>query len=168
MSFSSTASPDSTSDPHFISSPSSGNDVIEVLSRSTCTSQYLPIWFFVLLVYKGVLLFYGTYLSWVIRHVTLPSMNDSTCIIISCHVTTIVSAAAVSLAVIFKEWPDVVYTSFSAAVWLSTTVTLSVEFLPKVSYYSASHLTWPHILSSLAFLLRYLCELLLFSRCSTL
>ncbi|XP_074652841.1 uncharacterized protein LOC141907168 [Tubulanus polymorphus] len=98
-----------------------------------CSCRYFPAWATVMLIYKTAMLVYGAYLSWSIRHVTLPSMNDSPCIVLSCHVTMITACLGIAMATLFRETPDLLYASIASAVWIWTTVTLMLIFIPKVN-----------------------------------
>ncbi|XP_074647707.1 uncharacterized protein LOC141903485 [Tubulanus polymorphus] len=104
----------------------------DIISMSSCRSQYSSAWLSGIIVYKGALLFYGTYLSWSIRHVTLPAMSESSSIIISSHVTMIAGCACVAVTSKMQQWPDALYVFVAAVVWISTTVTLFLVFTPKI------------------------------------
>ncbi|XP_013407592.1 gamma-aminobutyric acid type B receptor subunit 2 [Lingula anatina] len=97
-----------------------------------CSSRYFPVWIACIYIYKGLILLYGTYLSWTIRHVTLPAMNDARYIILSTYTVVVCGGAATSLAAILDQWPDAVYLSIIGGVFISTTATLCVVFVPKI------------------------------------
>ena len=66
-------------------------DVTSTHARYACVSVYTPFWIATFYTYKATLLLYGAYLSWSVRAITLPAMNDSACIILSTLTSTFIS-----------------------------------------------------------------------------
>ena len=99
----------------------------------TCRSDYNSIWWSAVYIYKTFILLYSAYLSWAIRAVTIPSMNDSVAIILSCLVTTFTGSATAAICVAFSDRPNVTSTVTMVSIWLCTTFTLCVVYVPKVN-----------------------------------
>ena len=100
----------------------------------TCRSDYSSIWWSAAYIYKTFILLYSAYLSWAIRAVTIPSMNDSVAIILSCLVTTFTGSATAAICVAFSDRPNVTSTVTMVSIWLCTTFTLCVVYIPKVKH----------------------------------
>ena len=115
---------------------SHAKEVTDVSSASatyrTCSSDYSSIWWSAIYIYKTFILLYSAYLSWAIRAVTIPSMNDSVAIILSCLVTTFTGSATAAICVAFADRPNVTSTVTMVSIWLCTTFTLCVVYIPKV------------------------------------
>ncbi|XP_022105910.1 gamma-aminobutyric acid type B receptor subunit 1-like isoform X2 [Acanthaster planci] len=95
------------------------NDIVYTLIRMTCESRNQIYWIGAFYVVNGLLLIFGAFLAWETRGVSMPALNDSKYIV----------GAAVSF---FLEERNAHYALVSTLIWLATTVTLCVVFVPKV------------------------------------
>ena len=84
--------------------------------------------------YKGILLLFGVFLAWETRNVTIPALNDSKYIGLSVYNVVILSAIGATVSMVLNDtaYYELLHVLVSAVVLLSTTVTLTMVFLPKV------------------------------------
>ena len=84
--------------------------------------------------YKGILLLFGVFLAWETRNVTIPALNDSKYIGMSVYNVVILSAIGATVSMVLSDttYYELLHALVSAVVLLSTTVTLTMVFLPKV------------------------------------
>ena len=84
--------------------------------------------------YKGILLLFGVFLAWETRNVTIPALNDSKYIGMSVYNVVILSAIGATVSMVLNDttYYELLHTLVSVVVLLSTTVTLTMVFLPKV------------------------------------
>ena len=77
---------------------------------------------------------FGVFLAWETRNVTIPALNDSKYIGMSVYNVVILSAIGTTVSMVLKETKhyDLLHALVSVVVLLSTTVTLTMVFLPKV------------------------------------
>ena len=92
-------------------------------SSSVCHSDHAEAFVVVLLLYKGVYLVYGAYLAWAIRHVTIPPMDDCSCILIASHVTVICTCLAISAEALLADHRLAVFACTTTTVWIATSAT---------------------------------------------
>lgn len=99
-----------------------------------CDCEYFEVWFAILLVYKGIIILFGTFLSWQTRKVTIPALNDSKLIGICVYNTTVL--CVVGLCVSLASPHEIVfqYLLASAIMIYCATVTLVIIFVPKVLF----------------------------------
>ncbi|GFN86790.1 gamma-aminobutyric acid type b receptor subunit 2 [Plakobranchus ocellatus] len=101
---------------------------------STCVSSYELYWVGVILVYKGVLLFFGIFLAWETRAIHVDALNDSRHIGLCVYNVAVVCIIGVPLGfIISDENFEGRYVIKSLFVILCTSVILCIVFLPKVS-----------------------------------
>ncbi|KAK8763307.1 hypothetical protein V5799_034087 [Amblyomma americanum] len=90
-------------------------------------------WLGALYIYKGLLLVVGCYMAWETRQVQIPALNDSQYIGMSVYNAVITSALVVALAnVISTERYTLTYALVGTLIFVSTTTTLCLLFLPKI------------------------------------
>ena len=84
--------------------------------------------------YKGLLLFFGIFLAWETRNVSIPALNDSKYIGMSVYNVFVLSiiGASVSLAFEGSVHHEAPYAILSICLIRSTSVTLLLVFVPKV------------------------------------
>ena len=84
--------------------------------------------------YKGILLLFGVFLAWETRNVTIPALNDSKYIGMSVYNVVILSAIGATVSMVLSDttYYELLHVLVSVVVLLSTTVTLTMVFLPKV------------------------------------
>ncbi|XP_078664723.1 uncharacterized protein LOC144907480 [Branchiostoma floridae x Branchiostoma belcheri] len=97
-----------------------------------CYSDNTEVWISVFYILKGLLLLYGTYLSWATRGVNFPAMNDAKAIILSIYCCVVLVGIATPLTFHLDQWPDAVYACVAGVLVVCTTVTLCLLFMPKV------------------------------------
>lgn len=100
--------------------------------REECKGEYTFYWFLLLVVYKGLLIFYGSFLSWTTRHVTIPALNDSRYIGLSVYIVLICSILGSLVALIPSEQIQLSYFLISLFILICTTATVCLVFVPKV------------------------------------
>ncbi|XP_076321720.1 gamma-aminobutyric acid type B receptor subunit 2-like [Tachypleus tridentatus] len=107
---------------------------VEVIpQRETCHSVHMTKWLGVLYIYKGLMLAVGCYMAWETRDVQIPALNDSQYIGLSVYNVVITSILVVALAnIISTEHYTLTYILVTSMIFLSTTATLMLLFLPKV------------------------------------
>ena len=125
------------SDPTDISQP-----VVQNFSQTTqlkvlfeCNSNMFEVWITILTMYKIILLMYGIYLAWIIRNISVPSMNDSKYLLLSTYAIIVCGLGSMSLMQILRDWPDVVQAFFTIGIILATCTTQCLLFIPKVFLY---------------------------------
>jgi gamma-aminobutyric acid type B receptor len=113
----------------------------------------MSLWFVILILYKGLLMvtrctaiiwnsllltslfqFYGLFLSWKTRHVSIPALNDSRYIGLSVYVVFIFSTLGSLVIFIPSEQIQLSYFLTSFFIVICTTATVCLVFVPKVSY----------------------------------
>ena len=111
---------------------SSDSIIIPVLKICECTHRTKLLG--ALYGYKGILLLFGVFLAWETRNVTIPALNDSKYIGMSVYNVVILSAIGVTVSMVLKRtvYYELLHVLVSVVVLLSTTVTLTMVFLPKV------------------------------------
>jgi gamma-aminobutyric acid type B receptor len=62
-----------------------------------CNSSFNEVWITVLTIYKIILLMYGIYLSWLIRNVNVPSMNDAKYLLLSTYTIIVCGLGSMTL-----------------------------------------------------------------------
>lgn len=86
-----------------------------------------------LYIYKGLLLIFGVYMAWETRNVKIPALNDSRYIGMNVYNVVMMSVLAVTLSNILSHQPTLAYVLESTFMLISTTITLCLLFVPKVS-----------------------------------
>nr|XP_050038896.2 gamma-aminobutyric acid type B receptor subunit 2-like [Dermacentor andersoni] len=108
-------------------------DVVYLPQREQCHSEHMAKWLGALYIYKGLLLVVGCYMAWETRNVQIPALNDSQYIGMSVYNAVITSALVVALAnVISTERYTLTYALVGTLIFVSTTTTLCLLFLPKI------------------------------------
>ncbi|KAL1434779.1 hypothetical protein MTO96_001675 [Rhipicephalus appendiculatus] len=111
-------------------------DVVYLPQREQCHSEHMAKWLGALYIYKGLLLVVGCYMAWETRNVQIPALNDSQYIGMSVYNAVITSALVVALAnVISTERYTLTYALVGTLIFVSTTTTLCLLFLPKASLF---------------------------------
>nr|XP_006811622.1 PREDICTED: gamma-aminobutyric acid type B receptor subunit 2-like [Saccoglossus kowalevskii] len=105
------------------------NDVYIIQSCSTINSRNFII---VSYTYKGLLLIFGTFLTWQIRSVTIPGLNDSKYVGLSLYSVVIISVIGVPISLVLEENVNALSIIISAFILFCTTMTLLLVFVPKV------------------------------------
>ena len=69
-----------------------------------CNSNLNEVWITVLTIYKLILMMYGIYLAWLIRNVTVPSMNDSKYLLLSTYTIIVSGLGSMTLIQVNKRF----------------------------------------------------------------
>lgn len=115
-------------------------ELITTPEPKICDCTHCMKFFGALYVYKEFLLLFCVFLAWETRKVKIPVLNDSKYNGMAINNVVILSAIGGTVFVIFKrtKYYELLHVVISAVVLLSTTVTLSMVFLPKLrSLYSS-------------------------------
>ncbi|XP_035828126.1 uncharacterized protein LOC101854281 [Aplysia californica] len=107
-------------------------DLIFQDQLTTCRSEHLQKWLGAFYAYKGLLLVFGVYMAWETRHVKIPALNDSQYIGLNVYNVVIMSVSVVVISNILSSQPTLAYTMEAFFMFLSTTVTLCLLFVPKI------------------------------------
>ncbi|KAF8790456.1 Gamma-aminobutyric acid type B receptor subunit like protein [Argiope bruennichi] len=108
-------------------------NVVYLNLREHCSSTHMAKWLGSLYIYKGFLLVVGCYMAWETRHVKVPALNDSQYIGMSVYNVVITSVIVVALAnVIPAERYTLTFVLVSTLIFVSTTMTLCILFVPKI------------------------------------
>ncbi|KAG8182613.1 hypothetical protein JTE90_021749 [Oedothorax gibbosus] len=108
-------------------------NVVYLNLREHCSSVHMAKWLGSLYIYKGLLLVVGCYMAWETRHVKVPALNDSQYIGMSVYNVVLTSIIVVALAnVIPAERYTLTLVLVSTLIFISTTTTLCILFVPKI------------------------------------
>ncbi|CAE1155054.1 GABBR [Acanthosepion pharaonis] len=99
----------------------------------SCASEYMTIWMGLIYAYKGLLLVIGCFLAWETRHVSIPALNDSKYIGMSVYNVVIMCTCGAAVSIIIKDQPTSAFIIIGLFIIFSTTITLCLLFVPKVS-----------------------------------
>ena len=110
------------------------NDLITIPVLKICECSHRTKLLGALYGYKGILLLFGVFLAWETRNVTIPALNDSKYIGMSVYNVVILSSIGATVSMVLKktQYYELLHVLVSVVVLLSTTVTLTMVFLPKV------------------------------------
>jgi len=98
-----------------------------------CSSRHQTAWVCLIYAYKTCLLAAGLYFTWQTRHVTLPSLKDTTRQYIVIY--NVVAMATVALPVLLSRYTlggATRYVVGALGIWFTLTMTVTLLFLPKV------------------------------------
>ncbi|KAH9505704.1 Gamma-aminobutyric acid type B receptor subunit 2 [Bulinus truncatus] len=107
-------------------------DLIFQEQLTTCHSSHLQKWLGAFYAYKGLLLIFGVYMAWETRRVKIPALNDSKYIGLNVYNVVIMSVSVVVISNILSSQPTLAYAMEASFMFLSTTVTLCLLFVPKI------------------------------------
>nr|XP_046261131.1 probable G-protein coupled receptor 156 [Scatophagus argus] len=109
-------------------------DVSYSLSQlDTCSSVYSDLWVIVIVVQKGCLLLYGTYLAGLTSNVSHPPVNQSPTIITVVTLVTLSSTVAIPVSIFLQTWPNLVYSTVAGAIFICTLATNCMLFVPQLT-----------------------------------
>jgi len=98
-----------------------------------CVSRRTDVWLSIILFWKAFLLASGLFLAWKTKHVLLPAMRDSSCVIISILSTMFLTSQSMMLSSSLRHLPDAVYIIYVLLLTLCASLVQSAVFFPKVS-----------------------------------
>ncbi|XP_072171332.1 gamma-aminobutyric acid type B receptor subunit 2-like [Diadema setosum] len=116
---------------NFKTDPNRPNLIIKT-EQHNCDSKHEQYFIWTLFIYKGLLLVFGTFITWQTRNVSIPALNDSRYIGLSVYTVVIFSALGVPLSFLLAENSSYSYAIIAGLILFCTTLTLSLLFLPKV------------------------------------
>ncbi|CAF0860392.1 unnamed protein product [Adineta ricciae] len=112
---------------------SKSNPDIDIIPyREACRSKNMSLWFVILIIYKGLLMFYGSFLAWKTRHVTISGLNDSRYIGLSVYIVFICCTLGSLVAFIPSEQIQFSYFLRAFFIGTCTTATVCLVFVPKI------------------------------------
>ncbi|XP_038051856.1 gamma-aminobutyric acid type B receptor subunit 1-like [Patiria miniata] len=107
------------------------DDIVYTPIRMMCESSNQTYWIGAFYVIDGLLLIFGAFLAWETRKVSIPALNDSKYIGICVYNVLILSFVGAPVSFILEE-RNAHYALVATLIWLATTLTLCVVFVPKV------------------------------------
>ncbi|XP_033640706.1 gamma-aminobutyric acid type B receptor subunit 1-like [Asterias rubens] len=110
---------------------SENDDLLHIPVRNLCESKNQIYWIGALYVIDGLLMIFGAFLAWETRKVTIPALNDSKYIGICVYNVLILSFIGAPVSFVLEE-RNAHYAIVASIVWLATTFTLCVVFVPKI------------------------------------
>ena len=108
-----------------------------------CSCKHETKFMIVLYCYKGLLLIFGFFLTWQTRYAKFKIRNESKDIAMAIYNVVATSVIGVICVTILARTTkhDAMYAVVAASIWLCTTTTLFLTFVPKVSL-SLTHFFW--------------------------
>lgn len=97
-----------------------------------CVSSHNFVWTAAIFLWKALILVYGLYLSWQIRNVAVPAMNDAVCLTVSIFSVMCVTCVVIGCVALFGDWPNAVCVIITFAVFTGAIVSQTMVFAPKV------------------------------------
>ncbi|XP_033640833.1 gamma-aminobutyric acid type B receptor subunit 1-like [Asterias rubens] len=107
------------------------DDIVYTPIRMMCQSANQIYWIGAFYIINGLLLVFGAFLAWETRKVSIPALNDSKYIGICLYNIMILSFLGAPVSFVLEE-RNSHYILVSAVIWLATTLTLCVLFVPKI------------------------------------
>lgn len=97
-----------------------------------CKSSLQTLWVALTYATKFAILLIGLYFTWQTRRVTLPSLKDT--LQISVMVFTVIVLGVMGLPLLLNDnlSREIRYLSGALSLWIATTVTITLLFIPKV------------------------------------
>ncbi|XP_038052445.1 gamma-aminobutyric acid type B receptor subunit 1-like [Patiria miniata] len=107
------------------------DDIVYTPIRMMCESRNQTYWIGAFYVIDGLLLIFGAFLAWETRKVSMPALNDSKYIGVCVYNVLILSFVGAPVSFILEE-RNAHYALVATLIWLATTLTLCVVFVPKI------------------------------------
>ncbi|XP_022088949.1 gamma-aminobutyric acid type B receptor subunit 2-like [Acanthaster planci] len=107
------------------------DDIVYKPIRVLCASRNQTYWVVAFYIINGILLLVGAILAWETRNVSIPALNDSKYIGVCVYNVLILSIVGVTVSYVVEE-QNVLYALTAFFIWLATTLTLCVLFIPKI------------------------------------
>ncbi|XP_043927440.1 probable G-protein coupled receptor 156 [Protopterus annectens] len=108
------------------------NITYSVMNTGFCASAYSDLWMILILILKGSLLLYGTYLAGLTSNVSSPPVNQSLTIMVGVCLITSTTLVTVPVARSFSLWPNLVYVLISGGIFTCTTTINCLIFIPQL------------------------------------
>ncbi|XP_070554748.1 gamma-aminobutyric acid type B receptor subunit 2-like [Ptychodera flava] len=111
----------------------SGDSAVKyVYTIQSCYSHQFQEFAVAIYAYKGLLLLFGTFLTWQTRSVQIPGLNDSKYVGMSLYNVVIFSVIGLPISVLLRDNLNAVYVIIGGFILFCTTATLLLLFVPKV------------------------------------
>ncbi|XP_077984666.1 gamma-aminobutyric acid type B receptor subunit 2-like [Glandiceps talaboti] len=107
-------------------------NVIIIKEIHHCWSQYNAYFTAAILVFKGLLLIFGAFITWQTRNVSIPALNDTKYIALCIYNVFIFSVIGVPLSFILTDNTESAYAIIGGFILFCTTGTLCLLFIPKI------------------------------------
>eukprot|EP00455_Lapot_gusevi_P014944 TRINITY_DN1752_c0_g4_i1.p1 TRINITY_DN1752_c0_g4~~TRINITY_DN1752_c0_g4_i1.p1 ORF type:complete len:665 (+),score=107.85 TRINITY_DN1752_c0_g4_i1:1-1995(+) len=98
----------------------------------TCTSPHATTLAYILIIFKAFLLLVGVYLAYRTRNVDIPALNDSRYIGFAIYNVSCICVVVLPVVYVLQQNPTIQYLVTSLGIFLATTSTLCLIFLPKL------------------------------------
>ncbi|XP_033118032.1 gamma-aminobutyric acid type B receptor subunit 2-like isoform X2 [Anneissia japonica] len=109
-----------------------GNDLKLEYTSGECSSDYLNIWFGLLLVFKGALMVFGVFIAWDTRNIGITALNESKQIAFAVYCVSIISVVAIAVVFMTDISNDALYGSIAMFLIVGSSVILITVFVPKI------------------------------------
>ncbi|XP_033640825.1 gamma-aminobutyric acid type B receptor subunit 1-like [Asterias rubens] len=107
------------------------DDIVYISTHTICESANHIYWIGSFYVINGLLLVFGAFLAWETRKVSIPALNDSKNIGICVYNVLILSFVGATVSFVLVE-SNTHYSLIATLIWVATTLTLCVVFVPKM------------------------------------
>ncbi|XP_033640832.1 gamma-aminobutyric acid type B receptor subunit 1-like [Asterias rubens] len=107
------------------------DDIVHIPIRMMCESVHQIYFIGAFYIINGLLLIFGAFLAWETRKVTIPALNDSKYIGVCIYNVLILSFVGAMVSFVVEN-RNTHYALLGALIWLSTTITLCIVFVPKI------------------------------------
>ncbi|XP_071790355.1 gamma-aminobutyric acid type B receptor subunit 1-like [Asterias amurensis] len=107
------------------------DDIIYTPVRIMCESAHQIYWIGSFYVIDGLLLVFGAFLAWETRTVSIQALNDSKFIGVCIYNMLIFSVIGAPISFVLED-RNALYALVAGLIWLATTLTLCVIFIPKI------------------------------------
>ncbi|XP_048396693.1 probable G-protein coupled receptor 156 [Stegostoma tigrinum] len=97
-----------------------------------CVSRYTEIWIILILLLKGSLLFYGTYLAGLTSNVSCPPVNQTVTIMVGVYLIMFTAGIIIPTIRFLSTWPNLSYGITSGGIFLCTSTINCLIFIPQV------------------------------------
>ncbi|XP_077981443.1 gamma-aminobutyric acid type B receptor subunit 2-like [Glandiceps talaboti] len=97
-----------------------------------CSSKYQWYYLLALLLYKSILLLFGTLLAWKTRNIHVTELNDSQYIALSVYITVVTCVIATTSAIVMQANVNAIFVVVGGAVFIFNITVMCLVFVPKI------------------------------------
>ncbi|XP_077998729.1 gamma-aminobutyric acid type B receptor subunit 1-like [Glandiceps talaboti] len=97
-----------------------------------CNSSHYSTWSAALIIYKGLLLLFGAFLTFTTRKVNIPALNDSRYVALSVYNVVTVSFIGLPVTTFLLDKPEESYIILASLLIYCTSATMGLIFVPKI------------------------------------
>ncbi|KAH9508642.1 hypothetical protein Btru_049497 [Bulinus truncatus] len=112
--------------------PTVDSDIEYINQFQRCDSQHRVQFIWTLIAIQGVVILFGTFLAIQTRKVSFPELNDSKWIALCIYNVVVLGPVGVVVVMATEEKPEINYALESSMIFLVTTMTQSLIFVPKI------------------------------------